>query len=183
MSAIDRILCLLERHVPRHDEFGLDVRGDEELIFRAARLIIATHLDRLDQAFRSTSVTAPSMSTRTAHWSRFLDVIPVAKAELERITSLWLTHRHLEPSWRGVVPEPGPYVAALHKVCDELYAMEQIPAIERMLYRGVAALQHDVTAPCEQMLIAMRVRVDLPPARRQWLARVRWTRVAQTVVR
>lgn len=178
MSGIDRLLRVLEWHVPRHDEFGLDVLADEELIFRAARLIIATHLDRLDHAFRSSVIA--SMSDRAAHWSRFLEVIPVARAELGRITSLWLGHRSIDPSSRSAAMEPGPYVGALRKVCDELHAMEQVPEIERMLYRGVASLQHDIAAPCEQILVAMRVRADLPPARRQWLAHVRWAQVAQT---
>jgi hypothetical protein len=183
MAAVDRIVGVLERHVVRYDEFGFDVVNEEELILRAARLVIATHLDGLDRAFRSVSVIAPPMSERDSSWSRFLEVLPLAKAELGRITSLWLAHRRLEPASTGMAAEVSPYVGALRQVCDELHAMEQIPAVERMLYRGVASVRRDIAAPCEQTIIAMRVRIDLSPARRQWLAHTRWARTARSVAR
>ena len=67
------------------------------------------------------------------------------------------------------------YKLALRSAFEELDRMEDIPEVERVLYRGIAAARwSDVVSACEQILVAMHVRVDIDTTRRIWIARSQW---------
>lgn len=176
MSTIDSILSDLGRQVTNNDHLGISVGTEEELIFRTARLIIETQLDSLEVVLRriiADSAPAPP----TAHVRRsFLEALLPAKAELWRITRIWLPYRRSEPTMRDP-SYAAAYRLALRAAFDELHRMDEIPSIERLLYRGVASVQWpEIAKACEQTLVAIHVRVDVERVRQHWAARNRWAR-------
>jgi hypothetical protein len=176
MRAMDSIFVDLGRRVANHD--GLGIPGsEEELVFRTSRLIIRTQLDRIDQTIRGIGVADPPESAKSHVWRRFLDVIPLGKAELRRITRIWLAYRRVEQA----TSEPGhaaAYQLALRAAFDELHKMGEIPEIGRMLHRGVASVKWpEIVTACEQTLVAIGVRIELQAARQLWSAQRQWARV------
>jgi hypothetical protein len=175
-DAIDSVFVDLERRIVAHDDLGISVGSEEELVFRTARLIVDTQLDRIDQAVRSwhTSPSPDTMSTDGR--SRFLAASALGKDELRRITRIWLPYRHAEPE-APVASDSAAYHEAIRTALSELRKMDDIPEFERMLYRGVASTRWpELASACEQILVAIQVRVDLQAARRFCTARSTWER-------
>jgi hypothetical protein len=176
MSAIDSVFVDLERKIVAHDDLGISVGSQEELVFRTARLIVDTQLDSIDQAIRSVH-TSPSPDTMpTDGRSRFLAAIALGKDELQRITRMWLPYRQAEPG-AAVASDSTAYREAIRTALSELRKMDEIPEIERMLYRGVASTRWpELAGACEQILVAIQVRVDFQAARRFCTALNTWER-------
>lgn len=107
-------------------------------------------------------------------WRGFLKALPLAKAELWRVTRIWLPYRRGEPTIRDP-RHAAAYKLALRSAFEELDKMDDIPEVERVLYRGIAAARWpDVVSACEQILVAMHLRVDIDATRRIWAARSQW---------
>jgi hypothetical protein len=176
MSAIDNVFVELGRQVVRNDGLGISVRSEEEMIFRTARLIVVTQLERIDQAIRAMAVSHGTAAAGVEAWTRLLDAIPLGKSELRRITHIWLPHRNVDGGTSMQSPSTA-YHGALRSAFCELRKLDEIPEIERLLYRGVASTKHpEIAGACEQILVATQVRVDLQAARRMWTARRHWER-------
>lgn len=174
MSAIDNVFIELGRQVAHNDGLGILVNSEEELVFRTARLIVETQLERIDHAIRTIAVSHRTGTAGVELWSRLLAAIPLARSELRRITHIWLPHRRLEP---GTSVQSTAYHEAIRSAFCELRKLDEIPEIERLLYRGVASTKlPEVAGACEQILVAIQVRVDLQAARRLWAARRQWER-------
>jgi len=176
MSAIDNVFADLERNIVARDDLGISVGSNEELVFRTARMIVSTQLDRIDQAIHSVHM-CPSPDPMSADGrSRFLAAIALGKDELRRITRIWLPYRHAEPG-ATVASDTAAYHEAIRTALSELGKMDEIPEIERMLYRGVASTRcPELASACEQILVAIQVRVDFQAARRLCTARNAWER-------
>ena len=174
MYAMDSLFVSLERQVVGNDGLGIAVACEEELVFRTARMIVDTQLDRLAQAIRYiVAVHPPEPAER---WSRFLDVIPLGKTELRRITELWLPYRSVKPE-ASTPYDFAAYQAAIRVAFSELSKLDEIPEIERMLYRGVASTTWpEIATACEQILVAIRAHADRPSVRRLWVTRSHWAR-------
>jgi hypothetical protein len=172
LSTIDSVLVDLGRRVSFKDGLGVDVGSEEELVFRTARLIAISQLERIKGAILRIESDRGCDGMPAGLRDRFLSAIPVAMAELERLTQMWLPHRDAseEPS-----PARAQYRAAVQAAICELDRLDQIPDVERLLYRGVASVKWPaIAAACEQILVATHVRVDFESARRLWQAR-RWS--------
>lgn len=173
LNAIDSILSDLRRQVI-DDGLGMSVASDEELVFRTARMIVDTQLSDLEQAIHRILAADLPSSIKPDMWRGFLKALPLAKAELWRVTRIWLPYRRGEPT----ICDPShaaAYKLALRSAFEELDKMDDIPEVERVLYRGIAAARcPDVVSACEQILVAVHLRVDIDATRRIWAARSQW---------
>jgi hypothetical protein len=176
VSAIDNIFVSLGRQLLNNDDFGLSVGSEEELVFRTARLIVDTQLGRIEQAIRSMLASSRPEAIRADVWSRLLEAIPCARDELQRVTSIWLPHRDAKTRPTATSEDAAAYTKALHTAFCELRKMDEIPEVERLLYRGVASKSPEIADACEQILVAIQVRIDLRALRRFWAARSNWER-------
>ena len=175
MSEIDNVFMYLGKQLVNNEDLALSVDSEEELVFRTARLIVDTQLDRVERATRSALASQPHGVPTTDVLSRFLATIPIARSELRRITSSWLAHRTADPGALATSDSTA-RKAAVGVALHELRRMGDIPEIERMLYRGVASKCSEIASACEQILVAIHVHVDLQTARRLWAARRNWER-------
>ena len=176
IDAIDSVLADLRTEVV-DDGLGIRVASDAELVFRTARMIIDTELDDLDQAIRGILAADPPRSARPEMWRGFLGVLPLAKAELWRVTRIWLPYRNGEQTTCSPSHDAA-YKLALKAAFEELDKMDDIPEVERVLYRGITARWPQIVQPCEQILVAIHAQVDIDSARRIWSAWKHWTQVA-----
>lgn len=87
INAIDGVLADLRREVIG-DGIGIPVASDTELLFRTARMIINTELDDLDCAIRRVLAADLTRSAKPEMWRSFLKALPLAKAELWRVTRI-----------------------------------------------------------------------------------------------
>jgi hypothetical protein len=176
ICAIDNIFVDLGRQVVSNDDLGIPVKSEEELIFRTARMIITTQFDELDQAIRRiVAVHLPEPGNR-GMWQSFLHAIPLGKAELWRVTRIWLSYRRTEPATCDL-SHAAVYKLALRAAFEELHKMDHIPEVERMLYRGIASVRWpEIAKACEQILVAIHVRIDIDAARPFWQAGDKWAR-------
>lgn len=173
LNAVDNVLSDLRRQVV-DDGLGMSVGSDEELVFRTARMIVDAQLSELEQAIHRILAAGLPSSVKPDMWRGFLKALPLAKAELWRVTRIWLPYRRGEPTIRDP-SHAAAYKLALRSAFEELDKMDDIPEVERVLYRGIAAARWpDVVSACEQILVAMHVRVDIDAARRIWAARNAW---------
>lgn len=174
VNAIDNILSDLRRQIV-NDGLGVSVGSEEELVFRTVRMIIDAQLGDLEKAIHSILAVDLPPSAKPDMWRGFLKALPLAKAELWRVTRIWLPYRRGEPTMRDP-SHAAAYKLALRSAFEELDKMDDIPDVDRVLYRGIAAARWpDVVSACEQILVAMHVRVDVDAGRRIWAARSRWT--------
>lgn len=173
VNAIDSITADLKRQVV-NDGLGVPVGSEEELVFRTARMIIDTQLGDLEQALHRILAAHLPATAKPDMWRGLLKTLPLAKAELWRVTRIWLPYRRGEPTILDP-SHPAAYKLALRSAFEELDRMDDIPEVERVLYRGIAAARWpDVVSACEQILVAMHVRVDIDATRRIWTARSQW---------
>lgn len=172
ISAIDSVLADLRGKVIG-DGLGIRVASDAELIFRTARMIVDAELDNLDGAIRRIVATELPRSDRPEMWQGFLCALPLAKSELWRVTRIWLPYRRAE----ATASHEAAYKLALRSAFEELDKMDDIPEVERVLYRGIAARWPEIARPCEQILVAIHTQVDIDAARRIWSARRQWAQV------
>jgi hypothetical protein len=108
-----------------------------------------------------------------------LAAIALGKDELQRITRNWLFSRNAELG-ETVASDSAGYHEAIRTAFSELRKLDEIPEIERMLYRGVASTRWpELAGACEQILVAIQVRVDLQAARRYCAARNTWERASR----
>jgi hypothetical protein len=179
VGAIDSVFVDLGRQVRDHDDLAMSVKSEEELIFRAARLIILHQLDRVDQAIAAITSSAISENVR-AVWGRLQLAIPIARSELSRITELWVRCRTTDNG----LPRARETLAYHDAVCEALKDLERldhIPEVERLLYRGVASTAWPaIAAGCEQILATIHARINVQAARRLWTARNGWTRAIRS---
>jgi hypothetical protein len=176
ISAMDSVLADLRTEIA-NDGLGIRVISDEELVFRTARMIINIELDDLDRAIRSILDVDLPRSAKPEMWRGFLRVLPLAKAELWRVTRIWLQYRGDE-STTSEPSHDATYRLALKTAFEELDKMDDIPEVERVLYRGIAARWPEIVRPCEQILVAIHAQVDIGAARRTWSALNKWTQLA-----
>jgi hypothetical protein len=175
INSIDGVLTGLRGEVIG-DGLGIRVASDTEVIFRAARMIVDAELDNLDGAIRRIVAKELPPSARPEMWRGFLRALPLAKSELWRVTRIWLPYRG------AVVTAYDPsrdaaYKLALKSALQELDKMDDIPEVERVLYRGIAARWPEIARPCEQILVAIHTQVDIDAARRVWSAHRSWVQV------
>jgi hypothetical protein len=171
-NAIDSVLVELGKHVVDSDDLRISVGSEEELLFRVTRLIVHSQLCRLDHAIRQVSLSEADW--HAALWVRLHGAVPLAKAELWRITRLWLPYRTTGCADSEVI-DARAYRAAIDKATAELRTLDQIPDVERLLYRGVASTHRpEIAGACERILAATHVRIDLPALRRLWSAHRAW---------
>lgn len=176
INAIDSILADLRGEIIG-DGLGIRVASDAELLFRTARMIINTELDDLDCAIRRVLAADLTRSAKPEMWRSFLKALPLAKAELWRVTRIWLPYRRAEPTACDPSHDVA-YKLALKSAFEELGKMDDIPEVERVLYRGIAARWPEIVRPCEQILVAIHAQVDIDAARRIWSARHQWAQSA-----
>jgi hypothetical protein len=162
VSAIDSVLVDLGRQVVDNDDLGASVGSEEELVFRAARLIVKTQLGRIEQAIHTVLGSRSPDAVCTDAWDRLLEAIPLARKELRRITGAWRLHRCAEPEATD----------AVRTAISELRAMAEVPEVKRLLDRGwLSTRWPEIAAACGQILVALHVQVDLEGARMLWDAR------------
>jgi hypothetical protein len=166
VSAIDSVLVDLGRQVVDNDDLGASVGSEEELVFRAARLIVETQLGRIEQAIRAVLGSHSPDAVCTDAWDRLLEAmleaIPLARKELRRITRAWRLHRYAGAE----------AIDAVRTAISELRAMAEVPEVKRLLGRGwLSTRWPEIAAACGQILVALHVHVDLEGARMLWDAR------------
>jgi len=174
VERLERILEKLENEVVHSDGLGVFLASEDELVFRTKRLIITSGLVQLDESIQAMGVTDATDLETASMWRRLLPAINTGHVELQRITNLWQSRRGAD-----LVPLGGVNPVAHRKTLDvmirELRNLDQIPDVERLLYRGVASTERPAIArACEQVLVAIHVRIDLNKARQLWSARSRW---------
>ena len=176
ISEIDNVFVSLGRQLVDHDDLRFSVGCEEELVFRTARLVIDAQLGRIEQAIRTVLEPSLANASEVPAWGRFLEAIPLARKELQRITNLWLPYRNHEA---GLIAtsDSSAYKDAIRAAFAELRKLDEHPDVERMLYRGIAATKWpEIASACEQILVAIHVRIDLQAARALWVARSKWAR-------
>jgi ParB-like chromosome segregation protein Spo0J len=105
LNASDNILSDLRRYIV-DDGLGMSASSDEELVFRTARMILDTQLRDLEQAIHRILAADQPSSVKPDMWRGFLNALPLAKAELWRVTRIWLPYRRgSRPSATRATPQ------------------------------------------------------------------------------
>lgn len=175
VAEMEWLFADLERQVVDSDGLG-PAASREELVLRAACLIVDTQCDSIELAIHAPLPPCSVESDHTDVWSRFLDAIPLGRSEIRRIASIWVPYRNVV-SGAPTASNSAAYRDAVRAASGVLDNMDEIPAIERLLYRGVASRKSpEIASACEKILVAIHVHVDTQIATRLDSALRSWTR-------
>jgi hypothetical protein len=162
------------------DDLAIPALCEEELVFRAARWIVRSALDEIEGAIVALEHAEDAAPGRWETWRRLLGAIPVARTELTELTQRWLGYRTGERALTSA--ELVMYRQAVDAALQQLRKLDEIPDVERLLYRGVAYGKcPPIARPCEQSLAALRLEIDVRRARSFGLAHSLWERTLGSV--
>jgi hypothetical protein len=151
LDGIAAAMLELRRQVVSQDGLGGPIGSTGELVLRAARLVFLREIDRL-------AVDAVEWAESSPGWSACaMDARVVLRAQLDRMTVLWLPHRSPEVGQRSVL-----YREAVRAALRAQQTLGQHPALRELLRAGIA-LSDDrhVIEPYEQILAVLGLDLDL----------------------
>jgi hypothetical protein len=173
-SIAETMFRILEGEMVRSDDIDLPIHSEDELIFRAARLVVLHQLDRLEQEILSMGGAGSGEDGEHSTWVRLLEGIPTGRREIRRLSDAWRSIRGRDPTGVAVVTR-STSSKAVASVLIELQRIDRLPILEPLLYRGVASREWPAIArSCELILTASKARIDVQAARSLWAARDRW---------